>query len=307
MTQATTVDLHDLLEKTSRTFALSIPYLPQPTRREVTVAYLLFRIADTFEDSASWPKHQRIEALNRFCDSLDKPRPRRLRLLAGRWTRAVPIDHAGYQELMTAAPAVLDAFFELSAEARGLIREHTERTARGMAGFVERTADTGDLHLRNLEDLRDYCYVVAGIVGEMLTELFLLGREPLAGTADYLRARSRSFGEALQLVNILKDSAFDSTEGRSYLPPGVGSDEVFGLARADLRSSAEYILALQEAGADDGIVAFNAINVLLAFATIDKVEREGPGSKISRPEVYAIVEGVESTLAAGQPVLSLDS
>ena len=35
--------LQNLLVKTSRTFALAIPQLPQPTLREVTVAYLLFR------------------------------------------------------------------------------------------------------------------------------------------------------------------------------------------------------------------------------------------------------------------------
>ena len=39
--------LEDLLVKTSRTFALSIPPLPEPLRSEVTIAYLLFRIADT--------------------------------------------------------------------------------------------------------------------------------------------------------------------------------------------------------------------------------------------------------------------
>jgi farnesyl-diphosphate farnesyltransferase len=59
-------DLDLLLEKTSRTFALSIPLLPEPTRREVMIAYLLFRIADTFEDSSSWPRESRIEALEQF-------------------------------------------------------------------------------------------------------------------------------------------------------------------------------------------------------------------------------------------------
>ena len=44
--------LQDQLVKTSRTFALAIPLLPQPTARQVTVAYLLFRIADTFEDAS---------------------------------------------------------------------------------------------------------------------------------------------------------------------------------------------------------------------------------------------------------------
>ncbi|MBK8057261.1 MAG: squalene/phytoene synthase family protein [Gemmatimonadetes bacterium] len=43
-----------------------------------------------------------------------------------------------------------------------------------MATFVSRETD-GPVHLRDLADLRAYCYTVAGIVGEMLTELFLPG------------------------------------------------------------------------------------------------------------------------------------
>ena len=53
--------LQDLLVKTSRTFALAIPQLPQPTLREVTIAYLLFRIADTFEDAGVlWDRPRRF-------------------------------------------------------------------------------------------------------------------------------------------------------------------------------------------------------------------------------------------------------
>ena len=59
-------DLEELLIASSRTFALAIPHLPEPTRREVTIAYLLFRVADTFEDATSWPRSSRIEALERF-------------------------------------------------------------------------------------------------------------------------------------------------------------------------------------------------------------------------------------------------
>jgi phytoene/squalene synthetase len=53
-------DLRDLLQKTRRTFALSIPVLPEPTNREVMIAYLLFRIAETFEDAAQWQPEKRI-------------------------------------------------------------------------------------------------------------------------------------------------------------------------------------------------------------------------------------------------------
>ena len=114
------------------------------------------------------------------------------------------------------------------------------------------------------------------------------------------------FGEALQLVNILKDSSFDQTEGRSYLPPGVERDEVFAVARADLRAATEYVLALQRAKAERGLVAFNALPVLLAVATLAKVETAGPGSKITRDEVYRTVELMNYALDNDLPVLSLD-
>ncbi len=298
-------DLHDLLEKTSRTFALSIPRLPEPTRTEVGVAYLLFRIVDTFEDSATWGQEKRIGALHAFCGLLDRPQAEETRRLAAVWHAEVPIGHTGYQELLAEMPAIFDVFFSLRPPARELVREHTVRTARGMAEFVERTDEDGELVLRDLQDLRDYCYVVAGIVGEMLTELFLLADPELQGVAGDLRSRSRSFGEALQLVNILKDVGFDATEGRSYLPPGVALPEVFGLAEHALKEAGEYVLTLQRSGCERGLVGFNAMNLLLAFAAVERVRSGGSGTKISREEVRDIVAAMDDALERNLPVLSL--
>ena len=299
-------DLDELLEKTSRTFALSIPLLPEPTRRQVVLGYLLFRIADTFEDASRWPRRKRIGALKDFARLLDDGSKGSAEVteLAATWAAEVPIDHDGYSELLAEMPAVLEAFFALDDSSRSIVREHVQRTAHGMAGYVERTDDEGELELENLDDLRDYCYVVAGIVGEMLTELFLLGRPELAPKAEFLRSRSRRCGEAQQLVNILKDSSFDAREGRSYLA-GADRESVFELARADLRVFLEYIDAIQRAGSEKGLVAFNALPVLLAFAALAKVEREGPGAKISRDTVFAIMADLERALESGEPVVSL--
>ncbi len=298
-------DLDDLLEKTSRTFALSIPLLTEPTRREVTVAYLLFRIADTFEDAATWSRDRRIEALDGFVNLLSEPQPERTKVCAARWAAAMPIEHAGYLELLRETPFVLDAFFALQPVAREVVRHHTVRTARGMAGFVARTGDDGELKLCDLDDLRGYCYVVAGIVGELCTDLFLLGRPQLQAVAEDLRERAARFGEALQLVNILKDSLFDATEGRSYLPHGLDRAEVLALAREDLGLAGEYVRALQDGGAERGLIAFNAMPVLLAYATLEKLEAEGPGPKISRPEVFSLVEQLENALDQGLPAVAV--
>lgn len=296
-------DLDRLLEDTSRTFALSIPYLPQPTRHEVTVAYLLFRIADTFEDASRWSRGRRTEALAELALLLATPDVRRAEAVAEGWAREVPIQHDGYRDLLRQTPFVLRSFTELDPEGRACIGEHIDRTISRMAAFVERTGPDGELRLRELEDLRAYCYAVAGIVGEMLTELFLRGREPLAEIGPYLRDRAARFGEGLQLVNILKDSAADAREGRVYIPPAVERSEVFDLARRDLVAATQYTLALQEAGAPDGVVAFNALPVGLAWATLEAVEERGPGAKIGRPAVWAIVRRLEKALAEGRPAV----
>lgn len=297
--------LFDLLERSSRTFALAIPLLPQPTLREVTVAYLLFRIADTFEDaSVLWDQQRQLQALEAFDRLLIEESPSRARALAESCLAEPPTEHAGYLELLAEIPGVLDAWGNLSEEARRATGRHTRRTIELMAGFVRRTDADGTLRLADVEDLRHYCYAVAGIVGEMLTELFLLERPHLEKIAGYLRERAARFGEALQLVNILKDSASDATEGRNYLPVGVERSEIFVLARSALGAAAEYCRALQRAGGPDGIVAFTTLPVELAWATLDTVERDGPGAKITREQVFAFYEEVLAALAEERPVLA---
>jgi farnesyl-diphosphate farnesyltransferase len=299
----TPAEIDRLLERTSRTFALAIPLLPEPTRLQVGIAYLLFRIADTFEDAELWPRAWKLEALARFGQLLQRPAPEEARRDAERWLAAPPCRDAGYLELLRRTPQVLGAFWRLSPGPRQLIGEHTRRTAEGMSRFVERAADGGEIELADLEDLRGYCYVVAGIVGEMLTELFLSGRQALAPVRRFLRARSARFGEALQLVNIIKDSLADAAHGRRFLPAASDLSQIVQLARRDLRAAARYTLGLQNAGAPRGIVAFVALPVRLALATLDLIEQRGPGVKLSRPDVSRIVAAMERALDEGLPAV----
>jgi farnesyl-diphosphate farnesyltransferase len=293
--------LDDLLEKTSRTFALSIPMLPEPTRRHVGIAYLLFRVADTFEDAARWPRAKRLAALDDLAGLLEA-RGGELPA-ARRWLADAPIAHAGYLELLRETPAVMEAYWALPTSARAALRRDLLRTVSGMAGFVRRGDACGNLRLSSLRELRDYCYVVAGIVGEMLTELFLLDAEVLTPFASRLRRRSRFFGEALQLVNILKDADSDATEGRVYLPRGVDRARVFAMARRDLDTAAAYVATLQLAGAPDGFVAFTGSPAILARASLDRIAAAGAGAKISREEVGALMARMFEDLAAGRPLL----
>lgn len=304
------VDLEALLGRTSRTFALSIPRLPEPTRGAVTLAYLLFRIADTFEDAAAWPKSRRAEALEEFVALLTDEAvtagrgiPPRAAELAARWVDARPCAHEGYLDLVAATPEVLAAVASLDAPSRAVVLRHAVRTAAGMKGFVMQSTEGGDLALGALGELRDYCYVVAGIVGELLTELFMLHAPALDAVESELRGNARDFGEGLQLVNILKDAADDARDGRVYLPTDVPRSDVLALARADLGKARTYVLALQGAGAPRGFVEFTALPVVLARATLDKVEHDGPGAKLPRAEVFALAASLDARLDEGAAAL----
>jgi farnesyl-diphosphate farnesyltransferase len=294
--------LNELLTETSRTFALCIPLLQDATRFQVTVAYLLFRIADTLEDASHWPVADRLQALDAFCALLRNPGQEEARRLAAEWDARDLSPHPGYRKLIADIPLVIRALTTVPPEVKEVIRDHAIRSAQGMAQFVAMT-ENSELHLADMQQLRAYCYAVAGIVGEMLTELFLLRAPQLRNVAPFLRARATTFGEGLQLVNILKDSISDLSEGRTYVPPGADRADIVALARTDLESATEYTAALQNSGAPHGIVAFAALPVALAQATLDRLEKSSPGAKIGRPEVFRIARQVNQSVARGAPPL----
>ena len=286
-------DLDQLLADSSRTFALTIPLLPDPTRREVTVAYLLFRLADTLEDSDRWPPARRAAGLRRFEELLER------RDAPDAFARDLREDPPsllpGYRALTDELSAVFQALAALSPGAQQVIVQHLLVTARGMAKGLEATSG-GDFRLRSLAQLERYCYLVAGVVGEMLTELFLLASPRLEAAGGTLRQYARSFGEGLQLTNILKDAGGDALEARHFIPEQLSLPSLFARARQDLAEAARYVSALVTARAPEGVVAFTALPVRLALDTLAEVERKGAGAKISREQVAEALSEVQALL-----------
>ena len=73
--------------------------------------------------------------------------------------------------------------------------------------------------IENAEELEEYCYFVAGVVGEMLCNLFI---EEISGLSSVnkktMRNTAVSFGLGLQITNISKDIVADRGRGWSYVP-----------------------------------------------------------------------------------------
>ncbi len=284
--------IDNLLQKTSRTFALSIPLLPDSLQHSVGVAYLLFRIVDTIEDELPCSIEERKRALLTIADRFEED-PRILREVLGKLEfNSQSIQNGGYTELLDCTSLLVEAYETLDTTERSPIGFHLVRTCRGMASYLGR-----DLSGGSIEDLKEYCYIVAGIVGEMLTDLFVAHDEHLRPILDALREDSTAFGEGLQLVNIIRDSADDVHAGRCYLPRSIDRASLIDIARLNLSGAESYVMNLQNGESDIGIVRFNALNLALAQATIDAVEKDGPGAKLTRSQVEDIFTSISNSSA----------
>jgi len=205
----------------SRTFAVNIGVLRGPMADAVTVAYLLCRSADALEDS--WPGPA-AEVAGRFDTLLDALRGDRVAVESlARAAAALDSDHADL-DLVAHLPAVLRAFASLPAEDRDAISQALDAMTRGMRRYavrgVERAAGRTEppAYLDTEAELHDYCFVVAGCVGVMLTRLFAR-RVPAAAAIEGERlALAPVVGEALQLTNMLLDWPRDVRRGRCYVP-----------------------------------------------------------------------------------------
>ncbi|MGH2502287.1 MAG: phytoene/squalene synthase family protein [Ktedonobacterales bacterium] len=103
--------------------------------------------------------------------------------------------------------------------------------ALDLLGGVE--MDIAGASFAHFDDLRLYCYRVAGTVGLLMAPV--LGYRAGVDDAAALAA-AVDLGIAMQLTNILRDLAEDAAHGRVYLP----ADELatFGYSRAELERSA---------------------------------------------------------------------
>ena len=167
-------EAHAVMAKGSKSFALAAKLLPPSRRDAIAVLYAYCRRVDDAIDLA--PQEERPEALERLRRELDDI-------------------YAGEGELAS----VIRQY--------RIPRDHFDALIDGMAMDVARTT------YRTLDDLRLYCYRVAGVVGLMLCHVMgVSDRNALRNAAD--------LGIAMQLTNICRDVAEDLADGRNYLPPG---------------------------------------------------------------------------------------
>ena len=310
-----------ILPGVSRTFALTIPVLPDRLAEVVTNAYLLCRIADTIEDDTALTDGQKTEFHRRF-----------LSVIKGR---------EDSEAFGTSLAPLLSA--QVLPDERDLVR-NTASVVRSTHGFPEKERDAltrclaimcsgmpefqrnkGLRGLEDLDEMESYCYFVAGVVGEMLTELFCLHCPGLSERREQLMWLAVSFGQGLQMTNILKDIWDDRQADTCWLPRSVfssgefrmerleehhlsetftqGLNELVGIAHAHLRNALKYTCLIPKR--EVGIRRFCLWAIGLAVLTLRKIHRNpsfttGAEVKVSRRTVKATVMTTNMTLMSNR-------
>lgn len=297
-----------ILQGVSRSFALTIPQLPAGLRSVVTNAYLLCRIADTIEDAGELPVEQKRFFFGEFLNVIrGKGSARRFSsalfpLLSG---NTLPAE----RDLVRNMPRVIRITHGFNERRRAILERCVTIMSEGMLRFQEER----NLHgLRGLGDLNKYCYHVAGVVGELLTELFCDYSEAIARRRQPLLSLAISFGQGLQMTNILKDLWDDEKRGACWLPRDIfqGSDcgglseherprafsaglsDLIGIAHAHLRNALSYSLLIPKS--ERGIRKFCLWAIGMALLTLQNINKRhdfttGEEVKISRKTLKAVI------------------
>jgi farnesyl-diphosphate farnesyltransferase len=299
------------LEEVSRTFALTIPQLPAGLREVVANAYLLCRIADTIEDDPQLTSEAKRYFADQFVHVLEGGcAPMRFsHELYPQLSTQLP---ATERELVLNTPRVVRITHGFDERQQKPMRRCVRIMSSGMASFQENASRAG---LVDMAAMDSYCYHVAGVVGEMLTDLFCVHDARIDARRAHLRQLAVSFGQGLQMTNILKDVWEDYARGACWLPrdvfdgadfclsqmtPGTthsafaqGYEILLGVARGHLANALEFTLAIP---ADQvGMRRFCMWAVGMAVLTLRKIHstpgfRTGAQVKISRRSVATTIK-----------------
>jgi phytoene synthase len=186
----------EIARREARNFYLAFCLLPGEPKRSMCALYAFLRHTDDLADG-SLPAAEKAEALNRWRDELK---------------RAL----GGHDDVWPGLPALVD----------------TAARAKIAPGLLSQVIDGVSMDVQprlfaSFDDLADYCYHVASVVG--LCCIRIWGYRSHGGRAERL---AEACGLALQLTNILRDVREDARSGRIYLPRdemnrfGVGPDEL---------------------------------------------------------------------------------
>jgi len=217
----------DMLGKVSRSFAAVIRQLPTQLSIDICVFYLVLRALDTVEDDMDAYKGREAEKQAELIAFGEKR-------LTDPNCSITGVGAADEKTLVENFGRVAKVFAKLSEGSQKVIRDITDKMGAGMAEYVSADLAQGTVDQAAYDR---YCHMVAGLVGEGLTRIFVSsGMESwdLAGQGERIwpfcanpqkdaanLGLANSMGLFLQKTNIIRDYLEDYVDGRAFWPQSV--------------------------------------------------------------------------------------
>ena len=207
----------DLFSGISRNFCLASRFLPKDTRDTNMTLYLMLKMADTIEDS-NLPIEVKKECFDMYRKFLLSKKTNIQQFVSRFEEEANLTPHE--KKLIANTNVILDLFGRIGiVYRRNFINDINEMTT-GMEKYLEKRIIT-------IHDQDDYCHYVAGMVGKILTDMYLFYNHINNEEHHKMLSLSNDFGLLLQKVNIIKGSKEDylrnnkNSVNRTYIPEGL--------------------------------------------------------------------------------------
>ncbi|MGZ3668816.1 MAG: squalene/phytoene synthase family protein, partial [Bdellovibrionota bacterium] len=265
----------------------------------VGLSYLLCRILDTVEDAA-WPTPEsRDQAFARFEEFMNQGATEEQ---ARSWAALFPPILEGERALLEDSARMFSDLRSLPPGVSEKIRRPVMNMFRGMRFFARGQRHGQAIRLASIAEVNQYCFFVAGLVGDLLTEL-VAERWPSMKVTSRTYVDAHHFGLFLQKVNLLKDQAADEKEGRFLVP---SRPELIASLRRDAEGALRYLQSLPIA--EKGFRLFCGWSLFLGLASLPWAERswaKGIFSKIPRIVTQKLLGTVERVIDDNQALLAL--
>jgi farnesyl-diphosphate farnesyltransferase len=299
------------LRSVSRSFYLSIRFLPMQLREPIALAYLLARTTDTVADTPQISGTMRMDTLKLLSNVIQGTASRDVvtELIAS----FVSLQkNDSERKLLESLSDCLASLEGMEHADRNDIRLVLEKITYGQVLDLTRFDNPREVRaLGTAADLDEYTYLVAGCVGEFWTRLcFRHVRQFSSRTEDQMLALGKRYGMALQLINVLRDAGSDLRAGRCYFPEyelsavHLSPSEILSeperfqpvyrtwleKAKGGLVSGMEYSRTIK----NRRVRAATVLPALIGARTLSLLEASGPAAlqqtvKVPRAEVRAMI------------------
>ena len=314
----------EILRSVSRSFYLSIRFLPAQLREPIALAYLLARTTDTIADTAQIATSVRMETLKLLSSGIQGTASREaVTELVESFVSLQ--ENERERQLLASLRDCLAQLEGMEHVDRNDIRVVLEQITRGQMLDLERFGDPKEVRaLGTAADLDEYTYLVAGCVGEFWTRLcYRHVRQFASRTEDEMLALGKRYGMSLQLINVLRDAGSDLRAGRCYFPEHelsavhltpsqiLHEPERFqpvyrtwlDKAKATLVAGMEYSRAIT----NRRVRAATVLPALIGARTLALLNAAGPAAlqrtvKVARQEVRTMMLSLALTLASRRKI-----